>query len=146
MDTRDAVAFLEPAVRGVQGTWADLGAGSGTFTRALVEILGPSSRVYAVDRDASAVRELQEWSARETANVVAVHADITQLFVLPEKQLDGILLANVLHFVRDADQVLARVAQMLRRGGRLVIVEYDRRTASRWVPYPIPAERLTEIA
>jgi hypothetical protein len=27
-----------------------------------------------------------------------------------------------------------------------VIVEYDRRTANRWVPYPIPVDRLTELA
>lgn len=146
MDTRDAVAFLEPAVRGAPGTWADLGAGSGTFTRALAEILGPSSRVYAVDRDASALRELRQWSERDAPNVVVIRADITRPFALADKQLDGILLANVLHFVRDADQVLARIAQMLRPGGRVVIVEYDRRTANRWVPYPIPVDRLTELA
>src|SRR5207237_4610241 len=92
MDARDAVALIEPAVRGAHatpGTWADLGAGSGTFTRALVEILGASSRVYAVDRDASAVKVLRQWSARDAPNVVAVQADITKPFDLPDKELDG---------------------------------------------------------
>src|SRR5262249_1447870 len=31
-------------------------------------------------------------------------------------------------------------------GGRVVIVEYDQREATRWVPYPIPRRRLAELA
>jgi SAM-dependent methyltransferase len=57
-----------------------------------------------------------------------------------------VLLANALHFVRDAEPVLARVARAVRPGGRVVIVEYDGRPASRWVPYPLPAERLPRLA
>jgi predicted RNA methylase len=55
VNTRDAVALIRDAIPQRGGTWADLGAGEGTFTRALVELLGSDSRIYAVDRDASAV-------------------------------------------------------------------------------------------
>jgi hypothetical protein len=55
-----------------------------------------------------------------------------------EANSDGMLLANSLHFVRDAAAVLARLAARVRPGGRVVLVEYDKRRASPWIPYPIP--------
>ena len=55
------------------------------------------------------------------------------------------LFANALHFVPNPDVVLARLLRWLRPGGRVVIVEYEGRRPSRWVPFPISAERLREI-
>jgi SAM-dependent methyltransferase len=144
VNTRDAVALIADAVPRRAGTWADVGAGDGTFTRALVDLLGPGARIYAVDRDARALASLRRWAARSGANVIPVEADFTRLLELPEL-LDGLLVANALHFARDADVVLARLAALVRPGGRVVIVEYDRRAASRWVPYPIGRDRLPDL-
>jgi ubiquinone/menaquinone biosynthesis C-methylase UbiE len=149
MNTRDATALLAGAVAQRGGTWADLGAGDGTFTRALADLLGPESRIYAVDRDASAVGEIERWAARNAPNVVPVVADFTRELDLPglgQTQLDGMLLANALHFIRDTERVLARLAERVRPGGRVVIIEYDRRAATPWVPYPIPTARLPGLA
>ena len=149
MHAHDAVALIAGAVPTGAQTWADVGAGSGTFTRALAQLLGPPSRIYAVDRDARAVASLERWAANGAANVIPVAADFTRPFELPGlegSRLDGMLLANALHFVRDADEVLGRLAARVRPGGRVVIVEYDRRAASRWVPYPIPPARLGALA
>jgi SAM-dependent methyltransferase len=156
MNTADAVEMIRDAVGVSAGVWADLGAGTGTFTRALTEVLGAGSTVYAVDADARAVRALRELASSSSGNVLvtAVHADFTRPLELPglvrgRAQLDGILLANALHFVRDAERVLCELVRQLRPGGRVVVVEYDRRAASRWVPYPIPASlwpRLAESA
>lgn len=149
VDTGDAVALIEGAIPRRPGTWADIGAGDGTFTRALVELLGPSSRIFAVDRDAPALAALGRWAKSAGANVVTVVADFSRAFELPgpdRPALDGMLLANSLHFVRDAEAALARLARWLRPGARLVLVEYERRRASRWVPYPISTERLPPLA
>ena len=149
MNTRDAVRLIAGAVPRGTGTWADIGAGDGTFTRALVERVGPRGRIYAVDRDARAVETLERWATKDAPNVIPVVADFSDPLDLPglaDRMLDGMLLANVLHFVRDADAVLARLAARLRPGGRVVLVEYDRRRASRWVPHPIPAARLPALA
>ncbi len=149
MNTGDARALISGAVPRRPGTWADLGAGNGTFTRALAELLGRDSRIYAVDHDARAIAALARWAPNAVVHVIPVAADFTQPFDLPglgETGLDGMLLANALHFVRDADAALARLAGWLRPGGRVVFVEYDRRAASRWVPYPIPASRLPGLA
>ena len=147
MEVRDAVSLIRDAVGRETGVWADLGAGSGTFTRALAETLGGGSVIYAVDSDASALASLTSW--RGENRVVPVRADFTAAFELPElgdALLDGILLANALHFVRDGIGVLQRLVERVRAGGRVVIVEYDRRAASQWVPYPIPMSRWPELA
>src|SRR5439155_12617791 len=80
--------------------------------------------------------------------VIPVVADFTKPFDLTglgDAGLDGMLFANALHFVRDPAPVLARLAAWLRPGGRAVVVEYDRRRANPWVPYPIWAERVSEL-
>jgi SAM-dependent methyltransferase len=144
-----AIELIRDAVAGTGGTWADLGAGSGTFTRALVALFGPTARVYAVDQDPQAVAAIRGWATSEAPGVVPVVADLSPRLELPglgRELLDGVMLANALHFVPDAAGVLAGIAARLRRGGRLVIVEYDRRRSSRWVPYPLPPERLSELA
>ena len=149
MMTSDAIALIRDAVPSGPGTWADIGAGTGTFTRALAEILGAGSRVYAVDRDRRALQAIARWANEVRAEVVPVVADIAAPFELPglgTGQLDGMLLANTLHFIEDAGGVLARLVQRLRAGGRVVLVEYDRRRASRWVPYPIAASELPALA
>jgi SAM-dependent methyltransferase len=153
MNISDATEMIRDAVGVSAGVWADLGAGTGTFTRALTELLGAGSRVYAVDGDARAVRALRELSSSSSGNVLvtAVKADFTRSLELPglvraHAQLDGILLANALHFVRDAERVLSRLVKQLRPGGRVIVVEYDRREASQWVPYPIPVSRWLQLA
>jgi len=71
-------------------------------------------------------------------------ADFTSLSGL--SNLDGVLMANSLHFQRNAGEVLRRVSEWLAPGGSLVIVEYDIELPSPWVPYPVPFRRLVKIA
>jgi ubiquinone/menaquinone biosynthesis C-methylase UbiE len=150
MKPDDATALLAAAVPRGGATWADLGAGSGTFTRALATRLGPGGRIYAVDRDAHALAALQRWADRQgETEVIPVRADFTRLPALPGfggVPLDGILLANALHSVARPDAVLRRLAGLVRPGGRVVIAEYDDRAANPWVPYPIPARALAGLA
>ncbi|MGD8321712.1 MAG: class I SAM-dependent methyltransferase, partial [Gemmatimonadota bacterium] len=145
MDPREAVSLLRPAIPAAAGTWADLGCGEGTFTRALAELLGPGSRVYAVDRSRRRLLLLDRWTRSVDARVIPLVADFTLPLDLPGLDppgLDGLLLANALHFAVDAEAVLSRLAARVRPGGRVVLVEYDGRRANPWVPYPIPSERM----
>jgi trans-aconitate methyltransferase len=144
MRVEDAVGLIQPAVLTHEGVWADLGAGSGLFTRALAQILSPESHVIAVDSDANAVAELERLPVG-SAKVTAMQADFTGDITF-ESPLDGILLANSLHFVKESGAVLARLVTLLRPGGRVVLVEYDRRSASRWVPHPIAINALPALA
>jgi trans-aconitate methyltransferase len=151
MKTGDAVALIRDAVAGRGGIWADIGAGRGTFTRALDELLvergapGPETRIYAVDRDPLAVAELEAWASSNARNVEVIQADFTLNFSLPSPP-DGILLANALHFVPDAGAVLHRLTRMMRPGGRVALVEYDLREANHWVPFPVSIADLRALA
>jgi ubiquinone/menaquinone biosynthesis C-methylase UbiE len=149
MELQEAVDLIRDAVGESKGVWADLGAGTGTFTLALAELLGGGSTIYAVDDDADAVRALGELTPAGDTRVVPVKADFQRPLELPgldRTPLDGILLANSLHFVRDATRVLTQLVRKVRPGGRVVVVEYDRRLPSPWVPHPIRAARWPTLA
>jgi precorrin-6B methylase 2 len=149
MTLRAAVRLLRCAAPAPGGVWIDLGAGRGTLTRALALLLGPAGRVYAIDRDADALAILRATHRTPgAAEIVTVEADFTQTFDVPgvKTSLDGLLLANALHFVRQAENVLALWAGRLRPGAQVIVIEYDQRPASRWVPYPIDAQQLPALA
>jgi SAM-dependent methyltransferase len=141
--------FLSKAVPRRPGIWADLGAGEGTFTRALVRIIGAASTIYAIDKDPAAVAALRRDGSINGTEIIPSVGDFTRELELPETlrgTLDGLLMANALHYVREPAPVLKRLVEWLRPGGSVVLVEYDRRRANRWVPYPIEPKRLAEIA
>jgi len=94
------------------GTWADLGSGAGAFTLALADLIGPQGRIYSVDKDRGSLRE-QERAMRAyfPANTVEyIQADFTRPLNLPP--LDGIVMANSLHFIRNKEPILQLVGQL----------------------------------
>ena len=141
MTHQDAVKLLRN-VPAPGETWADLGAGSGTFTHAFSELLGPAGRVLAVDRNASALRQIGEMSP-DGAVIETLHADFAEALALPA--LNGLLLANSLHFVRQQVPVLRHLAGFLKPEGKALFLEYDTPRASPWNPYPLPFARLSEV-
>jgi ubiquinone/menaquinone biosynthesis C-methylase UbiE len=137
MDHHDHVRLLRDGVEGGGKTWADLGSGHGAFTLALADLLGPSGSIYSVDRDKGAL-EVQRRALRDAflnVSVTPLIADFSRPLELPP--LDGIVMANSLHFERDKLAVLGLLRGYLRPGGRLVLVEYDADRGNPWVPYPL---------
>ncbi len=146
MTATERQALIKGAVQGARGTWADLGAGEGAFSSALASLLGRGSRIYAVDRDVQALRELERelGAAFPDCPVVKVEGDFTAPLSLPP--LDGIIMANSLHYQADPCATLLHVSKWLRPGGMLLIVEYDVRSGNPWVPYPVPAAQMPAVA
>jgi ubiquinone/menaquinone biosynthesis C-methylase UbiE len=146
MNHQDHVNLLRGGVPGPGGLWADLGSGEGAFTLALAELIGTSGEIYSVDKDRRALGE-QERAFKERFPAVTTHfitADFTQPLNLPP--LDGIVMANSLHFVCDQDAGLQRVKGYLRPGGRLLLVEYNTDRGNTWVPYPLSYSTWEQVA
>ena len=147
MDHADHVNLLRPAEITPGGTWADFGAGSGAFTLALRELVGPHANIYAIDKDQRGLRELER-SHREkfstSQNVHTVRADFSGALSLPP--LDGIVMANSLHFFKDKEKVLRHVRSFLKLTGVLLLVEYNVDSGNMWVPYPLSFESYRDLA
>jgi SAM-dependent methyltransferase len=54
--------------------------------------------------------------------------------------LDGIVMANSLHFHRKKAPIIEALRRLLKPGGRLLVVEYNTDRGNAWVPYPITFE------
>ncbi len=103
---------------------ADLGAGTGYFTRRLAKAVAPSGRVYAVDIQPEMIDLLkQNMQKAGVSNVVAVlgTADDPKL---PRESCDWILLVDVYHEFQQPKAMLARMREALKPTGRMALVEY----------------------
>jgi len=143
----DHVALLAGGVTQSEGgAWADLGAGTGAFTLALADLIGPHGVIHAIDRDRAALAELRSAfvSAVPQAELRVHVGDFTRRLDLAD--LDGVVMANSLHFVEDKRAVLALVCGYLKHGGRLLLVEYDSDQGNPWVPHPMSFETWRAIA
>jgi SAM-dependent methyltransferase len=125
--------------------WADIGAGSGAFTLALADLLGPGATVVALDRDAKGARDQCAGDGR-TLLQCRLETRVCDLIDPPDLGLlDGIVAANSLHYVpRDRQvEVVRRLAALIRPGGRFVVVEYD---ADRGNPWGAASVQLRDVA
>lgn len=137
MNHDDHVRLLRDGVPGQGGVWADLGSGRGAFTLALADLLGPEGVIYSIDVDRRAlVAQRAAIQSRYPASAVhSLEADFTKPLDLPP--LDGVVMANSLHFHRQKEPVLTLVKGYLKAGGRLVLVEYNTDRGNAWVPFPL---------
>jgi ubiquinone/menaquinone biosynthesis C-methylase UbiE len=147
MDHADHVSLLKPADLAHGGTWADFGAGSGAFTLALRELIGPHADIYAVDKDRRGFSELEKAHRAKfgtSQNLHTIRADFTGALSLPP--LEGIVMANSLHYFKDKEKVLRHVRSFLKLNGVLLLVEYNVDSDNLWVPHPLSFETYRTLA
>ena len=144
MRPRDAIDMLaESGVDALGPTiWADLGCGDGTFTLALASLLAPGSTIHAMDTDGSALRAIP--AAHKGARITTHRGDFASQ-TWPYTGLDGILMANSLHYVEHQLAFIRSCNRYLNPARRFLIVEYDTDTGNQWVPYPVSEARLTAL-
>lgn len=146
MDHSDHVNLLRDGIPDKGGVWADLGSGAGAFTLALADLLGPTATIYSVDKDARRLKSqqgtMESWFSDNTVHYL--NEDISKQLDMPP--LDGLVMANSLHFFKNKEPVLALVYSYLKPLGRLIMVEYDVDKGNRWVPYPFSYDEWSRIA
>lgn len=146
MNHKDHVNLLQKGIPEKGGIWADLGSGTGSFTLALADLIGPASHIYTIDKDRRALKD-QEKAMRTNFPTTAVEyipADFSHRLDLPE--LDGIIMANSLHFVRYKGPILQLIRGYLRPYGRFILVEYNTDRGNMWVPYPLTYRTWEKLA
>src|SRR5579871_3273614 len=144
MQITDAIKMLEhDHFRSTKkSVWADLGCGEGTFTLALASLLHEGSMIYAVDKNKTSVNNIPDHYKNCIVN------KITGDFIAADfsfQNLDGILMANSLHYVRDKKTFIHKISGHLNDEGIFLIVEYDTNISNQWVPYPIQFSELRNI-
>ncbi|MBZ0288802.1 MAG: class I SAM-dependent methyltransferase, partial [Anaerolineae bacterium] len=125
MNHTDHVNLLRGGIPSPSGMWADLGSGSGAFTLALAELIGAGGEIHSVDQDNGALHEQKRAMSDRfpQAKVLYQQADFTKRLNLPP--LDGVVMANSLHFHRQKEAILGLVRDYLKADGRFILVEYN---------------------
>ncbi len=140
MDHQDHVELLRKGIPGPGGVWADLGSGTGAFTLALADLIGLEGEIYSIDKDRRSLEEQRSrmshrFPDRAPEKTHYLQADFTHPLDLPP--LDGIVMANSLHFQRKKEPVLVQIREYLKANGRFILVEYNVDRGNPWVPYPL---------
>jgi ubiquinone/menaquinone biosynthesis C-methylase UbiE len=143
MEIDEAIKFINhPLLDKASKTyWADLGSGTGLFTHALARTLAPGSTVYAIDKDLSGFKSKQDNSK---VTIEKREIDFTSE-AMAISNLDGILMANSLHFISDKASFINKSSAFFKQQSCFLIVEYDTDISNPWVPYPISFHSLVRL-
>ncbi len=104
---------------------ADLGSGSGYFTRRFIEAVTETGKVYAIDVEPEALKHVKD-------SIEHMHISYTAEFILaqpdnpklPLESVDLIFLCNVYHHLDNRMAYFTNVKSALRPGGRIAIIDY----------------------
>lgn len=146
MNHDDHVALLRGGIETTGGVWADFGSGTGAFTLALADLIGPTGVITSIDLDRSALAQ-QERSMLTRFPDTIVHyrpADFTRPIDLPT--LDGIIMANSLHFHQRPEPIVQLLKSYLRPHGRFILIEYNVEQGNSAVPYPVSYTQWEKLA
>ena len=121
----------------------DIGAGSGLFTLALDTLLPKDSTIYAADKNPHLLYSLQ----LEHCKLVIEELDFNRPIANHLPLMDGIVMANTLHYADHPLTVLENILKLLKPGGLFVLIEYELSTPLKpWIPYPIPFKAFEKLA
>ena len=124
---RISLSGLEAAKLGDASRAADIGCGTGTISRWMAGRMGASGRVDAIDIAPEQVDVAK--SAPATPGASAIHYKVGSAYepALPEDAFDVVFCRLVLCHLKEPGKAVAQMAKLLRRGGRLVLVDMDLR-------------------
>jgi ubiquinone/menaquinone biosynthesis C-methylase UbiE len=103
---------------------ADIGAGTGYFSRRIAERLGPGGTVYAVDVQPEMIRMLTALARRPGLETIRPVLGAVDDVKLPPASVDLAIMVDVYHELEFPHEVVASILKALKPGGRLVFVEY----------------------
>ena len=116
---------------------ADIGAGSGYFTRRFVQAVTEKGKVYAVDVEPDMLQYAQASIARmpipSAVEFILAQPDNPQL---PRQSVDLIFLCNVYHHLNDRPAYFSNIRPALKPGGRIAVIDFYHDARSGDVGFP----------
>ncbi len=128
-------------------TVADIGAGTGLFTRLFARAVGSEGKVYAVDISLAFVHKgVERAKAEGFANVEGVVNDAHGTG-LPASSVDLAFICDTYHHLEYPQDMLRSIRRALRSTGTLMVVDFRRQPgeSSGWVLGHVRAGRATVI-
>jgi arsenite methyltransferase len=104
---------------------ADIGSGSGLFTRLMAGKVNPGGKVYAVDIDRDLLEHVSRTASEQgITNITTVLANPDSPD-LPRAVLDMALICDTLHHIAKRELYLENLRPALKPGGRLAIIDFS---------------------
>src|SRR5262249_40792244 len=114
---------------------ADVGAGTGLFTRAFAAAVGDKGKVFAVDIAPTFLRHIEK-TCREAkiTNVETIRCDQFST-KLPKDSVDLVFICDTYHHFEFPQRTLQSIHDALRPGGQVVLIDFHRieGRSSEWV-------------
>jgi len=150
-ENRDVVENLDEIVSSCQlepgMEIADIGAGTGLFTRRFAAKVAPGGKVYAVDITKQFVEYIEKTCQQQgIKNVVGVVNSETSA-ELPDGAVDRAFICDTYHHFEFPFKMLDSLRRAMRAGGRLIIVDYkkEKGVSPGWVFGHVRADKKTVI-
>jgi len=127
---------------------ADFGSGSGGWALPLAQIL-KEGKVYAIDILEEPLSALKSRAAiLKIFNIAVVHSDIETKngSKLKDNHLDLVLITNLLFEAEDKKEVLAEGKRVLKKGGKILVVDWKKDATLGPKQGRVSAEEVKEIA
>lgn len=114
------LAGLKPGMRAL-----DAGAGTGAVARVMARLVGPDGAVTALDASQARLRQGEILAKEEgIENLRFVHGDLLSP-PLPKESFDFIWSRFVFEYLAAPDEVMDRLLELLKPGGKLVVGDLD---------------------
>ena len=123
-DKRDEIVAASEVKPGM--TVADIGAGTGLFTRLYARQVGASGKVYAIDITQTFVDNLVRKLHSEGIDNIEGYVNTPKDVPLPTLSVDVAFLSDTYHHLEYPQAMLRAIRAALKPGGTLVIVEQER--------------------
>jgi ubiquinone/menaquinone biosynthesis C-methylase UbiE len=105
---------------------ADVGAGTGVFTRSFAQEVGSEGRVYAVDILPAFIDHIRARSLEEGLTWVTPVLCREDSVMLPRESVDVVFLCDTYHHFEYPRSSLTSIHEALRPGGELVLIDFIR--------------------
>ncbi len=107
-------------------TVADIGAGTGIFTRLFSDSVGDKGRVIAVDIAKNFLEHIEKVSAELGQKNVETLLGTAESTELPENSIDVAFICDTYHHFEFPQKTLASLYRAMKPGGRLFVIDFHR--------------------